>query len=786
MAIIPRTKEGQRIQPNNPVPVGSSGYAGRQGDALQNVGQGLMNIGKSLVQSDMRITADQATNDVRNLVAEGMDTAKRTSAADGSDMQQKFNEHFDSKIGDIRDKYSGNPFVQRQIENYISNTKNSADTELKLASMKKLDGYNFDRVGQLQKDSTQRIYANPDPNNLKAELTSNTNLINDLEKNGTLSNTAAEKLRNDYYNQMGESLIKGMVLRKQYGRAINLLRANQEVAGSFTTMSPDDAKKYGYITDNESTALKSQGKNFEIPVMTKGDRVKLTPEQSFIMSKLDPNLRESMSQKLQAKMEEHTAVRLSDLNASLTGFEHMAMSGAVTDNSQVAKMKSEINSNPNLTVKARIRLMDRVNVATAMNEQMQLASVTPKSKMNEVINGLQDKIGKNSQAAIMADPRMVEANTDFATQSHRQSAMGAFKDQVAAMIKQRDKDPVPYLIQNDSSLEMLYRGSRDAGHTQEGTAMLKKYNDALLAKAEYYGAPQKLLAKQEVMSLGDTLKAMPSSKDKGDFINSIEQKYGAHFPRVMSELAASDPNFEAYTSTIYADQAARANLLDSISSKKEVDKEFKKGGLFEGEEPLLKTDITNMTIPLRRVIVNQNKQFGNLPVIQGVEKAIAIRAKHEMATTGATSTEAAQKAYDEVIGNQYHIVESKRGSLLVPKRIGNMEINSPERFTQYMDTFSNPNLFGELNVGVPKSNKSTEEYYKNLAPDVRWIGNSSQTGVRMMEQLHSGDLRPILDTAGKPIEKSYDEIYKFSFKQLRDKQIKEAPVNKYPFFFGGF
>lgn len=762
MAIIPRTKEGQRIQPSSPVPVGSSAAFGVEGEALGRLGGQIANYGNQLAQASERLNTEEGKNEVSNLYQQAFQEAERSSAADGSDIKSRFDDIVDAKLQNVRENYTGGRTSQ-EIESYAKVARDDMYTSIGAAEIKKREVYNIDKIEVIQNSSTQRIYANPNPALLQAEVASHTKLMEDLTSSGGLSAQNAAKLTKQFYNQTGESILKGMVLKQQYGRAMNLVTASQEVPGMVTSMSPDEAQKLGFITSQEGEALKGQGKSFELPVMTKGDKIKLTKEESLIMSNLDPNLRESLSQMLQAKMKEHTVMRLSDLNAKINGFQTIANSGGPIDEKQVAQIKAEINSNPNLTPDARIRLMDDVNVSKAINDQMQLVSVTPKNQAAALIDGLDAKISKYTKSAAEVDPRMARADTDFATLGTRAQAKAQFANQIQSMYAKRDADPVPFLRQ-DNNIELMRRASMDAGQNPEGTAMFERYNNALIAKANYLGTPVKIMEKSEAISFAKNLKAIPSSEDTNNYLTSLQQKYGKHFPRAVSEMIAADPEMAPFSAAIHAPPEQRAGLIDGIKNKKVIDKEFT-SGLYKDQKPLVDMTVKNQLMPLRKIFVNGANTTSNLSMVQGLEEAVSIRAKQEIVNNNTDPTLAAEKAYGEIIGSQYHVVDRGRNSVLVPRALGGDKVVPNTRnIEKFLDTYSEPNNFKDLNIAVPATEKAAgvdeKGYFQKLAPRSKWVMNASQTGVRLMEtDPRTGIDQIVYDNNGKAVERSYEDIH---------------------------
>lgn len=763
MSIIPRTKENQRMNANSPVPIGSTEWTQEPYKATMQVGDQLMKIGADLAAADTRLKAEEGTNEIQRVYKEGAAYAEQNSAPDGSDLQAKFTEYTSGKVGDIRNSYGSNPFAGSRIDAYADKAALDMESNIKIAQAQKLEVYNKDRIDQLQTTSTQRIYANPNPELLKSEIVSNNQLIDDLQKTGGISSGAAAKLKEKFYDQTAESMIKGMILRQQYGRASNMLGASQEDANAVTALAPDEAQKMGLITNQEATALKNQNKNFEVPVMTKGDKVKLSPEQAMIMNRLSPNLRESLSQQLQSKLKEHTVMRLSDLNAQLEGFDRISLSGQPMDPRQVSKMRNEVNSNPNLTPDARIRLMDRINTNVAMNQTMVLAQTTPKGQMPALLENLKQNMQKISAESTKLDPRMAAADTDFATVGNRQRAVEEAAKNLSSLYDARDKDPVANYLQTDHNIELLHRASRDAGQTPAGTEALKKYNDALIAKSKYLGAPIKILAKQETQTLVDTLKTMPNSQEADRLVEGIRQKYGEHFPRVMNEMVALDKDMAPYAATVYADPYTRRQLMDGIKNKPAIDKEFNSGGLYADQKSTVEMSVKNQMLPFRKVLVTGNYDTGNLATLQGIEEAVNISAKRAMVNSNVSPSEAAERAYKDVIADQYHIVESGRNSIMVPRRVGDPNqpylIKDTKLFEGFMNAYSKPDNFKDLDIAVPNSEKNPKEFYQKLGPSVRWVTNPSQTGLQMKQQLPDGSMRSIYDRTGKQVEKSYEDIY---------------------------
>jgi hypothetical protein len=771
-SIIPRIKENVRIQPSSPVPVGSGDFARREGEQIENIGGAIMNIGQAMFKADAVSKQSAASEEITTLVNNSKLIAEQTSQSNGADIKQKFQENFDKNIGKIREKYSGNFVANKGIEEFIQNSKVGADDTLTAASLKKLNSFTIDSINKGNESALARIYNNPDPALLQAEIARVNNEVaayTKIEEETGVSALSVDqgmKLKDNFYKGVAENRLKGLIVKQRFGEALGLLGASQTDSELFNEFVPDQAAKLGFITDDEAREMSSRGEKFKIPTMTKKDKMhtKLTPEEALVMSRLDDGTRQSLTQQLQAKMRERTELRLSDLNAEIAGFEQLAFSPSPVSQQQTSKILNSIVTNPDLPPVAKARLANKVVSGLAVNTQMQQILTVPKAEQGALIERASQDIDKVTKDLIKMNPQLKSMGKDFATQGYTEQAKMRLRSMINDTNKRVAEDPVPFLLGSDANLDMLKRASADAGQTPEGTEALKKYNDTLLAKAQYLGTEQKLLPKNEAVAYADKIKMLPDADETDKYITSLRQTYGEHFPRFMGELMSVDKGLAPMAALTYADPLNSRELVDGIKNKKQIDAEFKVGGKYAKEKNIVEMGVKQEMTPFRRIFVNSGTDTSNLGMIQGLEKAVEIQAKRDIVNNGKMPDIAVKEAYDKVIGSQYHIVDSGRSRVLVPRDLGQGKpMPNPDNINKFIKYNSMPEGLKNLNVAMLKADEKDgltyDQFLQKDAALMKWSTNATQTGIRLMRtDPITGADRPVRDKFGRIVEKSYEEI----------------------------
>lgn len=780
MPIIPRGPENPRMNVSSPVPIGSTTDDRLMGDSISQAGKAIADFGENQLNIDRRLRVDEGTNALRNTAIEAENYARMNAAPDGSDYGAKFYEFAQPRVNDIQNKYGGNdPRVREQLSSFVERTKNDIDTTIMVRSAQMMEKNNWNRVESLGNDAANRIRENPNGMLLNAELQAHNQLLSDMASTGGITAENATKAKQAFYSNMSTQLIQGFEDKQQYGKALAYLQANQEDPSMVTSLDPDKAVQMGFIDPREAQSLKDQGKAFEVPVLTKGDKIKLSPEETQVMNGMNPHDKAVWIDRLRSKIKENTDMRLSDLNANINGFEKVALSGLPVNDKQVAELKNQINSNPNLTPFARVRVMDAVNSAYAVNQQLQVAANTPRSEWGNLLSGVDKKIESYSAEASKLDPKMAAASKDFSVQANRLQNKETLERSLAAMKKQQDSDPATFVLQNDKNIQTLFLGAKD--NSPDAT---RSFVNASLAKQQYLGiepSKQKILMKSEATNLSNSVMAIPNASDTNKYLTNLQIQYGEHFPRVLNEMSAVNKNLNDYKAIAYAPAETREGLIDAIKNEKAIKDAIQTNDMLKIKSKSVTAAATNVMGGFKDVVLGSSNDTSRQEVVNSLNKLVVLQAQRDLVRNpDANPKDLVEKSYGDLVANTYHITNGGNSSVLVPRVVAGRQMDE-KIVRSYLDVYSRPENFKDLGIAIPTSMKNNpDQYYSNLSARAKWITNETQTGVRLMEVMRDGTLQPVPNTLGKPIEKNYDEI------NLRpDKKVIEANKTFFGKLFGG-
>lgn len=756
MPIIPKGNEAVRMQPSSPVPIASTTDARIRGEALEKFGSQVAEFGKQQYEMDQSLKYQEGTDKVKNIARQAQAYADQNSAEDGSDYAQKFYEFAQPRVDETLNEYSGSPKLNQKMRSFVEQAKGDVDTVIMIQKSQMLEKHNWNRLDALGDSSANRIRENPLPELVSAEFKSYGSMLDEMVANGGMDAENAAKAKNAYYQKAGTQYIQGLENKKMYGKGLQFLQANQEDPKMFTAMDPDQARQLGFIDGREAANLKDKGEQYKVPVLTKGDKVRLTPELAAIANSMDPNKKAQFIDQLTARAKEDTSMKLSDLSAQINGFEKFAMSGGRYTENDVAKLKQDITLNPNLTVQAKKRAMDSVNSANAIGQQLALVSSTPRAQWEALVNGADVKMNLAAQEAAKYDPRMGDVGTDFAVQANRMQNKETLQRALLQTARLQENDAAEFVIQNDRNIDILYRGTKD--NNPQGTA---KFVRASLAKQQYLGIPadkQRILTKDEAAGIGSMMLAMPDSESAANYYATLEDKYGQYLPRVMSEVAAANKDMEGFKTAVYAPKETRTGLIDAIKNQGVINESFKKDETLSAQKDSISIAANNALQGFRKAAIGAGNDVSRAGISNTLQAQIELRVKRDMVKNpGADVQTLTKNAYDEIVGATYDIQSSGKSSVIVPKTINNRQMDTGI-VASYISVYSKPDNFKDLGVAVPSKYKDPNLFYQELAQSGRWVTNESQTGMKLMQMQPTGVMTPVYDKYQKEIVAQYDDI----------------------------
>lgn len=779
MAIIDRAKENVRMNVSSPVPIGGSEFAGARGRALEQVGDKLINFGVNLYKAEATSKANQAGVELESFYKQARIQAEQTSAADGSDIEEKYNDIVAEGSQKIKEKYSGNVLANTQIENYDNQARQGELSNLQALKVKKAEIYHSNVIEQVQAAEVNKIYNAKNNFEMKAYLSSaivsNNRLIDEQVQNGVISPTKALELKEGFRSSLADNLLDGMVQRKDFGQALAYVGGIQEDTSLYTEISPEEAKKLGFVTSQEAAQLADKGEKFKVAAMTKKDKMKskMTPEEAYVMSALPQSKREALRRKLEDKMQTEATLKLSDLNARLNAMEKISFSARNLPDSFFNNAITEINKNPLLSPEARSRLGGQVAIMKAVNMNMSRITEVPIGKQGQLIADAETTAKQMIQGLSSINPQFKDFDKDITVQAYQLEARDKMQKSIESFNQDVKADSKGMILATSKELQIMEKASADAGINPEGTAAFRRYNEAILAKQRALGYPEKLLSKAEAQEASAYLNGTLNSADAYQYTMNIRKKFGEYFPRVMDEIIKVDPTLKSYASVMYTNEVDAKPLIDAVKNKDALLKEFGDSGTYSGTTPILKQQIAEANAPLRKMFIQGGQDLSDTAAMQGIEEAITLVAQQDIVKNGTPPAKAAEAAYKRVIDSNYHIVDTGRSSVLVPRVLDpqtGKRITRPDNIEGFIRVYSEPNNFRDLGVDAPSSEEDTTQYYIKLAQRAKWVTNPTQTGIKLVEvNPRTGTHLTVYDKQGKPVERSYQEIYDNPSEKVRQK-----------------
>ncbi len=782
MALIPRAQETNAMTVSSPVPIRGSTSAGIQASSEADLGGNIAKLGGALIQHAQRQEDMSQSNAFEISKAQlqanymtSMAEAEKQASPDGSDMVQKFNEI----SGPNTDKIKANGPTSKEYADRLAAVDEAMRTEMgahaTVTGLSMQEKSNMDGAIKIADTHADSVRANPSPAMVGIAKNSYGQYLDGLVQKGVFTPDHRTKLMNGFDEKLGLSAIEGMAIQGKYGEAVNYLNANQGDASLVNKLDPDQAKSIGLIDSKEAEQLKSQGKTYDIPILTKKDGAQLTPEMTAAMSAIDPLKKASMIEQMKGKAQAAGDLKVSELNANMSGFEFMAYHGGSVSDAQIAKLKQDINSNPALTPFARVRNMDAINTAVAANQSIKTMQTLPRDKWDSVINNFDSKVNMAQAQAAKYDNQMASAHSDLAVQANRMQAKERLQDTASKMIKAQETDAGGFSIESDPVLNNLFRGTKN-----NDPEVSQRFASQTLARQNYLGISkdgQSVLPNSEAEGIGATLKHLPNSEAAADYLKNLNAKWGPYYPKVLSEITGTDKDLAKYQALAYIPSAQQFGLVDAIKNKGAILDNFKN---LEGH-----TEIHNT---MSAVADKEMSQFSKsllggandssrIQVINGYKDAIMLKAKRDVVDSGKSPTEAVKTATDEVINSQFNFVPSNGAPILVPKTMNGQPV-LPEQVSNFVNKYSDAESFKELNLQVRgdatgKYQANPDSFYRDLQDKGRWVTNSAQDGVKLMTLEMSGKLQPVFDKYGKQVEKKYSDIMM-------------NPVKPKPLFIPGF
>jgi hypothetical protein len=764
MPLIPRTSESVQLQASAPVQIASTSDARIEGNAIADFGGSLQRVAGAVNEfkakqelKAMQITRDEFANAVHNNAKLAAQKAENDAAVDGSDLNKKYAETSEPVMNELINQYGTTPELKKEFESYSKRIQTNVQTDLTIKSAQMLESNNFKRAEGLMQSSANRLREDVPlsdksvANFVRAEISANTNLVNNLDL-GPKNSEAAKKA---YLMQSSTAFIDGLSNKQRYGEALRYLTATEKSPDIVAEYAPAEAQALGFVTSKEAEALTNSGENYKQPILTSKKGEKIDPAITHLLSGLSQPQRAAAIDRMRAKVQEQAQVRASDLNQSLSGYEKFRMQGGVASDAERATLVQSINSLPNATPISKQRLVDRVMTADAIGDQMRTAATTPRSELGTLVSKASSSIEAHVNEAATRDPRLAN-NRDFAIMENRQNALNQFQTSIAQMVKAQDADPAGFLLKKDPEIAHAARG------VQDGTGV-EKFTTTLMSKQKYLGMPQAAVSKAQAYGIAQQLGTNPDPMATNDFLNSLQSQYGKHFPEVMKQVVKEDKGLAPLAAVVYADPYSRQSAVDAVKAAPQLKIEFAKP---ERKVEAEQIDQTSQQIMgnFRTAIMGGTSDTSRLSVVQSMQDLIKVQAQRDV-FRGADPKDAVKKAYGDIVDANYAVVTGGSSSVLVPRQL----VAEPKIVQSFLSVYE-PKKSSEggkfdplISLTGPRANADLVNDFqiagKNVeARNMRWTTNDAQTGIKLVEVMRDGSLQPVYNKSKQKVEVSYDDI----------------------------
>lgn len=310
-------------------------------------------------------------------------------------------------------------------------------------------------------------------------------------------------------------------------------------------------------------------------------------------------------------------------------------------------------------------------------------------------------------------------------------------------------DPVAYVMKNSLAIQDAVR----SGDENVGVIV-----PALIEEQTRLGVPAdriRVTSDQQVAQINERLSSSDSA-GKVETMLQLEQQYGMHWDKALSELAAGGMDSGMAMVGVIADDPTTATRLATAYDI--GDTELKKG--------LVNTDVTDMQAELDDLMIDYQAAFTSGDFTgQAMAGANSIRdaAYHlglQALRRGENPAKSAKSGFDAMVGNRNIVINDTRVKAVLPKSIDGIAIDPDILASNLEDSITDLSPFDIDYSAFPSIQMD------GVAPEMRdqimkqrvdmglkngafWTMDRSGRDMMLMVQLADGSALPVLNTSGK-------------------------------------
>lgn len=678
----------------------SRAETGQQWGAVIEAGQQIQSLGFSLAKKrkdaeDTSYSFNSKMEDLKEISA-FEEELKKNTPEDGSGYYEKYNEF-------INERYS------KGLENAPS-----------------------ERAKMMYQESVQPLF-------VKAGI----------EARGYENQTKAKSFKTKITDQVN-SVASIYVDKPDYATAPERIRdfeaqVESQVGTLYTPAEAAEIKKYTKERIGESLldGLSLQEKRY-------GEGLKLLKSHHPSVSGLSPDRKAEWEKKFLAQKKSTEAISQAETMRQIRDMSVRIMSPNGATNAEIDGLMAKVSSNPAIDQAERTRAMHELNVA-------KIVSGTVKDIARQPFADVQANYNKALQS--IDDYTKKTGVGDYEAQVYKQN-LSRTMDQI---VTQREKDPVTfmanYIPEKRNILEQI--NSKDPSVSQAAAAEVIKYQ-------EYLGVQNKqILTDDQAFNFASMIQTAGNADSAASIINELQGRYGESFNYVRNQIIDTKKiGSGIFTSSFLSDPKSRAAVVANERTASSL-KEYKQNlssGVKSNFQDYLSESIQDITKPL----VEASADNKGLEFSQMITDAIEKEALSQM-TRGADYDDAIDTAKKTIWENNFGLVKARNNAFLIPKTLTTGERSDVNAIQDFIVKKSSvPELEKTFGVGIPKEIKNQRpdlsdedirsRYLSDLESRGRWVANPQMTGARFMVPGSKGDLIPVKNKAGQPIEMEYAEM----------------------------
>lgn len=597
MAIIPRIEgqENVRLQPNSPVPIGDSSYAGVQGRALETFGETITRFGEKQLELSRELTRKETQIDMENTLKEAAKEAELKSVVgpDGrSNYQEIATKYANDRLNKIAQEKAGwDPRLQDEFTSYAGGLQKSFAAETALEQVKIQKRTNEERLKRYIDGRADSIREMPSDARFKAEwedfgATIQAMTSSEDGKDPLITADQAEKLRADFGRNMIVQYAGGMKRLGLTKKLDNFIKeAIQTIQGSQLNpnqyqmeVSPQEAFDAGYITsEQERDSLISSGENYKVPILEAGPG-STTPIDSSVAEALryvPTEEKEALILDLMKSLKQGKDDSFASMSNAVETINSLVLNYDKTPEQALGELQNVMKDLANVDAPAyrkqelvadavtTMGVIDALRDAPLMHERdfpllFDRAKKTSKVLAEKYFTSLDPEALKELGGSNTILKRVREKEEEVA------------KKRLNEMVKLREEDPAEFLANASPKLRELADVKTRAGVQKYFAAMKALQEKVGVKNIRLYGND---VARQMAMQLDG---AKVDAEQMVKQVSGIRRDAGRFAPLVEKQLSGYSKALSAAFSLNTLPNETKVPFMNAVLNKKEITEAFSK------------------------------------------------------------------------------------------------------------------------------------------------------------------------------------------------------------------